>query len=307
MDLRGTLALLGTVLCWGTIPVLLRSLTEHVDPWTANGLRYPLAAILYWPVLALAWRRGRLDRRLLRRALVPAAFALLGQIFWAMAPYFLEASLIAFLVKSSMVWGLAGALILFPDERPLLKAPRFHAGLLLVVLGFIALTVTRIMDGQPDTPAAPVSHVGILIVLACSVFFGLYGVSVRYFLQGVNPLLAFGVVAQYSTLGTVTLMFLLGTPAIVTDLSLNGWALIAGSSILGIGISHTLYYTAIARLGASIASVGELLGPFVTLALAHVVLGESLSPPEYAAGMTMVLGGGLLVAARKSAPGSRRE
>ena len=51
LDIHGMAALLAVILCWGCVPVMLRGLIHAVDPWVANGIRFPLAAILYWPVL----------------------------------------------------------------------------------------------------------------------------------------------------------------------------------------------------------------------------------------------------------------
>ncbi len=294
MDPRGTLALIGTVICWGIVPVFLRELTAHVDPWTANGLRYPLAALLYWPILVHARRRGRLDRRVVRRAIVPGVFALAGQIFWAISPYYLTASLIGFLVKLSIVWGLAGALILFPEERGLLRSGRFHGGLVLAVAGFLTLSIARGALEETGTLT------GVLIIVTCSFFFGLYGVSVRYFLRGINPLVSFGVVAQMTSVGTITLMFAFGAPEMLFDIEPEGWALIAVSSLVGIAISHVLYYTAIHRLGASLATLGHLAGPFVTLIVAHLALSESLTPVEWFAGACIVSGGALLVLSQQA-------
>ena len=105
IDRRGTLAVLANVCIWGSTPVLLKDLTVYLpdDPWTANGIRYPIAAVLLWPALYLAWQRGDLGSRVLSRALVPAAFAFIGQIFWAAAPYYIQANAIGFFIKASTI------------------------------------------------------------------------------------------------------------------------------------------------------------------------------------------------------------
>lgn len=298
LDLTGSLALLGNVLFWACTPVLLRKLTFHVDPWTANGLRYPLSAVLYWPLLLGALLSGKLNAELLKRALVPAAFAMAGQIFWALSPYYVGAIVMGFLIKLAVVWGLIGAMVLFPDERPLLRSKRFHTGLGLAVAGFVALAVAK-MTTASDPAQVRMTTLGVLFLSACGVFFGLYGVSVRYSMRGVHPLLAFAVVSQLVSLGTVTLMGLFGDPGVVTRLPLEGWALVAFSSLLGVGISHALYYTAILRLGATLATSMHLLGPFVTLTVAYLALEESMSLREWIAGLALITGGGLLLWAQE--------
>lgn len=273
-----------TVLCWGAMPVFLRELTYYVDAWTANGLRYPFAAILYWPILVAALRAGRLDRRLLLRALVPAFFSFTGQILWALSPYYLPASLMGLLVRASILWALLAAMVLFPDERYLLRSKRFLAGLACASGGVVAISI------EQGALGASAGGVGILIVLGCGLFFGLYGVSVRWCLGGVPSLLAFGVVSQYVSAGTISLMLIFGAPAAVPGLPAKAFILLGASSFLGIALSHFTYYVAIHRLGAARSSVAHLGGPFVTILLATLILGERLSAIELAAGAVLLSG-----------------
>ena len=282
--LSGSFFLFGSVLCWGTIPVLLRSLTGSIDAWTANGLRYPLAAMLYWPVLVYAFHSGHLTRSVVARCLVPAVLTLIGQVFWALAPYYLPASSIGFFIRASLVWSLLGAMILFPDERPLLASYRFWIGIVLSVVGFVVLSASKLRFD------ADVSGVGITIILICGIFFGLYAVSVRSCLRGVNPLVAFGVVSQFVSAGTLTAMFVAGRYEAVWSLDGRGWSAVIGSSLLGIALGHAFLYSAIRRLGAAITSGSLTLTPFVTAVLASAFLNESMSVLAWSAGTTMVIG-----------------
>ncbi len=60
-------------------------------------------------------------------------------------------------------------------------------------------------------------------------------------------------------------------------------------------MGHYFLYAAIGHLGAAIATGGQSATPFVTVALAAVFLGESLSPGQWIAGVTIVFGATLLV------------
>ena len=289
LDTRGTLFIVGTILCWAVVPVLLKELTGSIDAWTANGIRYPMAAILYWPVLALAFRSGRLTRGLVLRAIPPALITFCGQILWALSPYYLDASLMAFLIQGAVVWAVLGAMIFFPDERALLRSPRFYAGLLLAAVGFFGLAITR------EAFSHPVTQTGVIIILACGFFFGAYSVSIRRCLGNDQPLLSFGVVSQYVSIGLLVLMFAVGVDERVGSLTTDRWGVLALSSILGIGIAHVLLYSAIQRIGATLSNGLLMSIPFVTLVIAHLVLGESMSPGEWVAGGAMAVGGGLLL------------
>jgi drug/metabolite transporter (DMT)-like permease len=274
---------------------MLRQLTRDVDAWTANGIRYPLSALLYWPVLWAFWRAGQLSWRGVASCLVPAGLALAAQVLWALAPYYLPASAIGFFHRISLVWALLAALLLFPDERRLLSVPGFYAGMLLSVGGFVVLSISK---GLFD---AEVSWMGILIITVCSSFFGLYAVSVRWFLRGIHPLPAFGTVAQIVALGTLPPMFLFGNLSDLSGLSAGGWTLLATSSVLGIALGHVLMYTSVQRMGATIPSSVGTLAPFVTVSLAVAFLGESLTAMEWSAGLAMVVGALILLGTQDSA------
>lgn len=282
------------MLCWGSVPVLLRELTDDVDAWTANAVRYPLSAMLYWPVLFVSWRAGVLNRQLIATCAIPAFFALSGQILWALSPYYLPASAIGFLVRMSLVWSLLGAMTLFPDERRLLRVSGFYVGLLLSVGGFIVLSVSK---GMFD---ANVTVTGIVIILACSFFFGFYGVSVRRCLRGVHPLVGFGVVSQFVSIGTLIALTLMaaatiGRPQDLLSLAPLGWCQLVASSILGIAFGHFFLYAALGRLGAAITSGVQAITPLVTVALAIIFLGESMTASQWVAGIAMVIGAVVLL------------
>jgi drug/metabolite transporter (DMT)-like permease len=315
IEVLGTAALLCGIACWGAVPVFLRELSRSVDAWTANGLRYPFAALLYWPVLLIALRRGAVPRNIWRLALVPALFSFLGQIFFALAPYYLEAGLVGFLIKLSIFWTAFGAMLLFPDERSLLRDARFWIGFVLAGSGLGGLALLRGVRG------ADFDRIGIGIAFFCGLFFGLYAVSVRRYLRGVRSYVAFGAVAQIVSLGAIALMILRWTlfrehvaapdgsrdfATFLETAELRTWLLLAISSVIGIGISHTLYFVAIQRLGPTLASSGHLIGPFVTIGLGRAMLGESLGSAELGAGITMLAGGASLILAQDSVLRARR-
>jgi len=282
------------------VPVLLRELTTSIDAWTANGFRYPLSALLYWPILIVAYRAGGLDRRVIGRCAVPALLALSGQVLWGLAPYYLTASSIGFFVRMSLVWALVGAMSFFPDERRLLRLPTFYVGLLLSIGGFLVLCITK---GMFD---AEVTLAGIVIILFCSLFFGLYAVSVRHYLRGIHPVVGFGVVSQFVSMGTLAAMAAFGRPQELLAMPAQGWCVLVASSILGIALGHIFLYTAVGRLGAAITSGTQALTPFITAVVACVFLGESLTGVQWSAGIAMVIGAVVLLATQHAIAGPAR-
>jgi drug/metabolite transporter (DMT)-like permease len=285
----GAAFLMGNILCWAAVPVLLRYLTHAMDAWTANGVRYPLAAVFFVPILISAWRSGELTGRMLARCIVPALLGCGGQILWGLSPYYLPAGTIGFLLRASLLFSLAGAMFLFPDERRLLRHGAFYIGLILSIVGFVVLSLSKMQTDREVTLA------GILIAAGCSLFYGLYGVSVRYYLQGMNPLISSGAVSVFVSIGMAVLMLFVGEYAVLVDVSLGDWGLIVLSSITGITLGHYFLYAAVPRLGAAVTSAAQTLTPFATLVLAVWFLGESLTRLEWSAGLMMVAGAAILL------------
>lgn len=288
-ELLGTAALLGCVVCWGSVPVMLRGLTTSLDPWTVNGFRYPMAAVLYWPVLLAAYRQGFVDGMAWKQCLVPAAFALVAQVLWGLAPYYLTASSIGFFARFSAVWTLAAAMVFYRDERALLRSWSFYLGALLTVIGFLILAFSRGQVGGEVTGA------GIIIMLFWGFFFGIYGASVRHYLRGIHPLIGFAIVSQIVGAGTFSSMWVFGQPQQLLDQDWQTASLLVFSSVLGIAMGHFFLYTAVQRLGAALPACVGSVTPFLTVALAFVFLGESLTGLQWAAGVTLVLGAVVLL------------
>jgi drug/metabolite transporter (DMT)-like permease len=230
---------------------------------------------------------------------VPALLALSGQVLWGLAPYYLSAGAIGFYIRLALVWSVLAAVSLFPDERRLLRLPRFYLGVALCIGGFVALSMAGL--------DADVTATGVVIMFFCSLFFGLYSVSVRWHLRGMNPLVGFGVVAQYVSLGTLTAMLLRGHPACLMTLETHEWISLVASSLLGIALGHFFLYTAVQRLGAAVTAGVQSITPFVTVAIAYLLLGESMTTATWIAGIVIVAGAVALLSAQQVMARRRQE
>ena len=121
-------------------------------------------------------------------------------------------------------------------------------------------------------------------------FFGLYMVSVRLCIPDVEPMLAFGVVAQFVSLGLIVGMLIAGDVTRIASQTVFSWTLMVASSILGIALGHILMYMAIHKLGAAITSSCQTLMPFVTATIASSTLSETLTSRQWTGGVVMVIG-----------------
>lgn len=284
----GTLILIGSILCWSAMPPMLKALTPHLDGWVTNGVRYPFAALLWLGPLIHQFRRGGINHRIWTRALAPTCFNVVAQVLWAWIPYFLDATLMGFLVRISVVFSIGGGFLLFPDERRLAGHPIFWLGVIASGLGF------GLMSFGGGEVRGSATLVGILLVLSCGAFYGLYAVAVRYSLEGSRPWVAFPVISIYTSIALFLLMFVFGDPRRLFDLSMGWVGFLLLSAAIGIASAHTLFYMAIERLGVAISSSTQLVSPFLTFLWAFLFLGERLTSLEWVGG-SILLGGGMLL------------
>ena len=281
------------MLCWGSVPVFLRSFIEEIDAWTANGFRYPFAALV-WTIPLIIWVvHKKVPAWCLGWALVPTFFNIFNQTFWGWAPYHLEPGMISFIARTSLVFSITISFIVFRDERALLRSRTFWVGLTLCVAGFLGINV---MGGELTSQA---TWVGVLIVLGHSLFASLYGVSVRKLMRGIAPWVSFPIICWYTSIIMLWMMFAFGEPANLFTLSQNEFLLLALSSLIGIGLGHVSFYYSIQSIGVSISSGCILLMPFYTSVISYFVYGEYFSLPQWISGTLMVAGAGILLWAQQ--------
>jgi len=255
------------------------------DGFTSNLLRYPIASLIYLPWLIIGFRKGTAGRFWLA-ALIPTGVNILGQTLWASAPYHLGAGLMSFLGRASVIWSIVGAFFLFPEERRLARSRLFWIGAVLTAAGFIFMS----WPGRGAAEGA--SIIGIVIMLFCSICWGLYGVTVRYVMRDLDPLFVFSVIGGYTSIGLV-MMAPLGDSGSVLKLRPFDLTMLILSSLLGIAAAHGLFYIAIQRIGVALSSLATATVPFVTLLGSAGVLGETFTMLQWGSGVVLVVGAGL--------------
>jgi drug/metabolite transporter (DMT)-like permease len=268
---------------------MLKYFTAYVDAWTANGIRYPFAALLWLGPLLYQCRRGEVNPRIWKAALLPTAINVGAQALWALIPYYIDATWMAFLARISVPFAIAGGFLCFPDERALMRRPSFWMGVLMSAVGFVVLSL-----GGESLPEGR-TLIGVILVFVCGAFYGLYGVAVRYSMRGSRPWVAFPVISLYTSAVLIVFMFCFGEPARLFDLNLFRFGFMLLSALVGIACAHTLFYIAIEHLGVAISSGTQLLGPCFTFLWAFLFLGEKLTLVQWGGGSVLLLGGALLL------------
>ena len=119
-------ASLGAVALWSTGPIFIKYLAGTVDSWSQNALRYSVAFLFWFPFLLYVIRKGALDPRTWRRAVLPSVANVVMQSLYAAAFYHIDPGFLTLLSNTSVLWVAGFSLALFPEERPLILPPRFN-------------------------------------------------------------------------------------------------------------------------------------------------------------------------------------
>jgi drug/metabolite transporter (DMT)-like permease len=286
-------AMLTALFFWAVIPLFLEHFTHRLDPWTVNAARYFFSAA-FWLPFALHTLRGMpapARRAVWKAALVPAAAHTVCQIFFGFAPYYNNATMLNFGCRLSIPFTTLFGFWLLKSERPLLRAPLFWIGLLCAVGGFLLMFEKGFGTDGTSVP-------GMLLLLGFAVTWGLYVVFVRRNLFGYPPHLSYGLISLLACPPLLALMLWFGDWQALLRLPADQWLWLILSAIIGLALSHMLFYRAILTLGPIASEGGMLLIPFQTAILAHFFLGEHLSAAQWTAGVVMILGCALLIRAK---------
>jgi drug/metabolite transporter (DMT)-like permease len=284
IDAVATTACLATLGCWTLGPIFIKYLTGALDSWTQNALRYLVACLFWLPFLVHTLTCGDFDRTTWRRAVPPALANVAMQSLWAAGFYYLDPAFMTLLSKTSVVWVAAFSLLVFPDERPLVRSPRFWLGFLLSITG---------VSGVLYFSGGLASHsrlLGIAIALTQAFTWGVYTISVRIWVRGINSRLSFSVISIYTMVGLWVCAWLFGTPAQALDLGFGGWVAVVVSAILAIALGHVFYYTAIQRIGATIPMLVILAQQFAVFGLSSIFFHERLNGMQLLSGVVLLLG-----------------
>lgn len=309
----GVVTVLLTLAGWCSVPLFITHFSTSIDVWTSNGWRYGFSALLWLPVVIWGWRRRSLPAGLWRASVVPSAFNALGQVAFAWSFYNVDPATATFGLRLQIVFVAAGAYLLFPQERAMLRRPLAWLGIAMVLGGIMG----TIYAGYGLPKSKELFGVGLSI--AAGLLFAGYGLSVRRYMHGFHPVIAFSAISQYTAAVMVALMLVLGRNLFgdgaggggggmvpwseaAWDGGLSalriGWGqfgLLLLSAVIGIALGHVFYYISIARLGVAVSSGVIQLQPFGVAVGGWLVFGKALAPAQWATGMIAVAGAILML------------
>jgi drug/metabolite transporter (DMT)-like permease len=278
----GVLLALTSATGFGVMPVLTKVVYDDgAGPFGVLSVRFTAAAILLYALARFrgeAMPRGRQLRDL----------ALLGGV-----GYVVE-SLCYFSALTRISAGLTALLLyLYPALVVVLSALvlRHRPGRVAIACVVIATVGTALTIG----PVAGGQSVGVLLGLAAAASYAVYIVLSSTAAQGVGALATSAVVM--GACGLVYDALALSTHAALPS-SAGAWLALAGVTLLGTVVAVAAFFAALALLGPADTAVLSTMEPVVSVGVAALALGESLSVVQLTGGALVV--GAVTVLARTS-------
>jgi drug/metabolite transporter (DMT)-like permease len=289
-DITATFACVGFLLCWSTGPIFVKLLTGYTDAWIQNFLRYCVASLFWLPFLLWCLSKGTVDKSIWWRAALPAATNTISQTLWTIAFYYnIEPTFMSLIDKTSILWIAVFSLIIFSDERVLLKSRRFWAAAALSVAGISGVLVFK------EGFASQKTLIGVLLSVISSAVWAVHVIAVKIGFKKIDSRNGVAVICIYSCLGFAILAALFGNTGNCLSLAWQGWVFILVSAVIGIAICNALYYAAIKRIGATIPSVVVLAAPFLVILFSKPIFNESLNVFQWLFGLMLLAGCALAI------------
>ena len=134
---KGYAAVLATVAIWSLPSLFQFYLNRFYDPWAQNFYRYFVAWLTILPFLFFTFRRGgvALDRAAFLACLWPCLPNVVHQVTQVMALYYMGPGVYAVFTRSSVIYTALLALIVFPEERHVIRQWQFIVGTILGLVG----------------------------------------------------------------------------------------------------------------------------------------------------------------------------
>jgi len=290
----GLAACLVSATGFGALPVLGKAAYDAgLGPLSLLWGRFGLAAVAFWLLVIVVVRPARPPLPCIVAGLLMGAlgYAVEAGLFFV-ALERIDASLVELLLYAYPAIVTAVALA-GGRETP---GPRLLGALALATLGVIGVFAGSLASG--------VDPAGLVLGLGAAAVYAGYILAGERVVPTVHPVLLAALVATGATV-SFTLAGLVrgGLPYPRTA---DGWTAVAVIAAIATVVPMIALFAGIERVGAPTASIVSTFEPVVTVVLAGVVLGETLSLVEAIGAACVIAAVRLLAKASVSRPGSSR-
>jgi drug/metabolite transporter (DMT)-like permease len=283
------LMMLLAITIWGVNFTAVKVALRSMEPLAFNAVRFTLATIVTFVVLAWQARatgRPELTRPPARRDfLVIALISFMGnsvyQVLFIQGMARTSPGNASLIMATAPIWvAILGFLLRIERINRLM-----FGGILLSFAGIVLLVM-----GGGNVALGSANVVGDLLILGCAVLWAVYTVASKPLLTRVSPL---SMTAWSMLAGTIPLILFAIPDLQKQDWSAVepiAWASLFYSAVLSVAVGYVIWYASVQRVGNARTAVYSNLTPVVAILFAWATLGATLAPVQLLGGAIVLVG-----------------
>jgi drug/metabolite transporter (DMT)-like permease len=283
----GYAAVMATVVIWSLPSLFQFYLNRYYDPWAQNFYRYSVACLAILPFLFLRSRQPgtKLTWRLFLLCVLPCLPNVVHQIGQVLALYYIGPGVYAIFGRTSVIFTTLLALVLFPEERHVIRQWQFQVGTGLGLLGAFG-----VLWFQTDAHHQHISARGVIIAIVATFCWALYAALIKRPSARLGSIRSFGVVSVVTSVLLLPLTAAFGRLATPLEVGSKVNGILIVSAVSCITLAHVFYYIAIRDIGVALAQTLQLLCPVGALLLSVWIFHEKLAPAQLWSAAVLLLG-----------------
>lgn len=291
--------LLLTVLFWGVNFSVVKFALVEITPLLFNGLRFLVAS---GTMLILARATGHVFQFQRRHLPYLIGLGLLGnsayQLFFILGIANTTADNSALILATVPTWvALFGTIVGMErvDRRGWLGIAVSLLGIVLIILG---------SDRQAELRFGGATLKGDALILLATLCWSAYTLAIRPMLRHYSST----AITSFSTLmGTIPLV-LIAAPLMVKfewgRVPANSWGALVFSGVFGIALAYFFWNNGVSKLGSARTSLYSNLTPPITLLVAWLWLGETMTLQQWGGALLAIIG--VALARRYTSPVTKK-
>lgn len=280
MGLNEWLLIIALSVIWGASFFFVEVAVDTMTPFTIVLVRVGMAAIALWAFVLATGRKLPQEKRVwggllilgLLNNVLPFSLLTWGQTI-------IDSSLASILNAFSPVFSVILAHFFTREER---LTPNRIIGVLFGWAGVALLIGVSSLGQDPMAVLGQIAGLGAALLYAVAALFG------RRF-KNLDPVVVAAAMLTGSTIIMIPVAFVLEQPLSLAPTAIT-WAALAGLALVSTALAYIIYFTVLARAGATNLLLVTFLIPVSAIFLGVTVLGESPSWNTFA-GMAMIFAG----------------
>ena len=284
-DKKALIALIITVLIWGSSFAAIKIVLDQITPLALSFLRSGVATFAL--ILLLGFNEGFvkigevLREKFLYFVLLGATGVTLFNIFQNVGIQYTSSGIASVLLATNPLFVLVLSIIFLREE---INRNRVIG----MMLGFFGIVIVIFGGKNIMGFLLSSSFAGNILVLFSALCWGLYVIMNKRVLRQYSPLLLTTSAFIFGSLLLFILCVFSRNFSVITGLSATSWLFVIYLGLISSGLTYLLWNYVLKRMEASKASVFLFLIPIVAILLGKIILAEKITP-------SLVVGAGLVL------------